>query len=202
MTNDLLIESTYFPPISHLVRMAESGIVYIDGYEHYRKGSFRNKCIISTGNGLQTLIIPLKKGKNSQQPFMEVEISYDEDWPKKHLSAIKTAYGKSPYFIYFIDEIEMLLNKRFDKLMDLNRASIDLLIKYFKMELNILNTQEYISNYEGIDLRNTCLTNNYSTHKTNYYPQVFEDRYGFQNNLSGLDLLFCMGNYGKEVLNT
>lgn len=180
--------------------MVGSDIVYIDVFENYRKGSFRNKCIISTGNGLQQLIVPLKKGKNSQLPFREVEISYDEDWPKKHLSAIKTAYGKSPYFIYFIDEISTILNQKFDKLIDLNLAALNLLNKYFKLDLNIQLTNDYLEVFDGSDQRNSTLPNNYKEQKTAYYPQVFEDRYGFQNNLSSLDLLFCMGNYGGEVL--
>ena len=100
--------------------MVGKDIVFTDIHENYRKGTLRNKCVISSGNGPQQLIIPLKKGKNSQMPMAEVEISYDENWPKKHLSAIKTAYGKSPYFIYFFDEISEILLSKNELLFELN----------------------------------------------------------------------------------
>jgi len=200
MNTNLLKESTYFPPISLLTEMVGKDIAFIDIHEHYRKGSFRNKCMIASGNGPQQLIIPLKKGKNSQMPMAEVEISYDENWPKKHLSAIKTAYGKSPYFIYFFDEISEILLGKNELLFELNAKCLELISKYFKLNLNIQFTESYIEEFDGIDVRNTCLPNNFTTFSTKYYPQVFEDRFGFQNNMSCLDLLFCMGNFGMEVL--
>ena len=200
MNTNLLIESTYFPPISLLTEMVDKDIVFIDIHEHYRKGSFRNKCMIASGNGPQQLIIPLKKGKNSQLPMADVEISYEENWPKKHLSAIKTAYGKSPYFIYFFDEISEILLSKNELLFDLNTKCLNLINKYFKLDFNIQFTESYSEQFDGIDHRNTCLSNNYTTFSTKYYPQVFEDRFGFQNNLSCLDLLFCMGNFANKVL--
>lgn len=196
----MIVESMYFPPVSVLSLMGHHQEVWIDEAEHYRKGSFRNKCMINSSGGPQNLIIPLAKGKNNRQPMSEVLISYDEDWPRQHLAAIRTSYGKSPYFIYFFDEIEILLHTRYRKLADLNRQCLELLLKYLVPGKKTEVTDLYKKEFEGLDVRHKILPKNYSGIPVPRYPQVFEDSVGFVPNLSALDLLFCLGKYGGEVL--
>ncbi|MCO6460601.1 MAG: WbqC family protein [Saprospiraceae bacterium] len=196
----MIIESMYFPPVKVLMEMQQYGKVTIDRGEYFRKGSFRNKCLINSSHGTQLLSVPLKKGKNNLMPMCDVQISYDEDWPRQHLSSIRTCYGKSPYFIYLIDEVESVIASRPKFLVDLNEKSLFLLYKYILKGIDILYCEQYIETTGQQDFRNVFKLNNYQQADVNHYPQVFEGNNGFLPNLSGLDLLFCQGRYGYLYL--
>lgn len=196
----MIIESMYFPPVSVLMEFKANHRITIDQGEYYRKGSFRNKCFLNSANGPQLLIVPLVKGKNNLQPMRDVKISYDENWPKQHTAALRTCYGNSPYFIFFIDLIENVLNSRPKFLIDLNQQALSILTSYLLPDVEVYNSNEYIDNGVAVDRRDSCRITNYLDYKINQYAQVFEDRKGFVPNLSSLDLLLCMGKYGNNYL--
>ncbi|HMY84046.1 MAG: WbqC family protein [Saprospiraceae bacterium] len=196
----MIIESQYFPPISVLAAFKRRGKVIIDTGDFFRKGSFRNKCYINASQGPLLLSVPLQKGKNNLQPFSDVRISYDEDWVSQHLSSLQTCYGKSAYFIYFFDEITALLKERPVYLLDLNRNILKMIATYLIPEVTIIYSDSYVDEYLGEDKRNQILLKNYTLFESPRYLQVFEDRTGFVPNLSCLDLLFCLGKYGHDIL--
>ncbi len=196
----MIIESMYFPPISVMAAFKHQGKVIIDTGDFFRKGSFRNKCYINTSHGAMLLSVPLLKGKNTLQPLSEVKISYSENWVHHHLSSIQTCYGKSPYFIYFFDEIVAILEQRPLYLLDLNRDILAMIAAYLIPGVEIQYSDSYIDEYTGEDARNQILLKNYTQFECPGYLQVFEEKSGFVPNLSCLDLLFCLGNYGKNIL--
>ncbi|MDB5940434.1 MAG: hypothetical protein JWP77_2798, partial [Polaromonas sp.] len=92
------------------------------------------------------------------------------------------------------------------KLFTLNINILDYILK----TLNINTLLEYTSSFqkdyiEEVDCRNEILPKNFQTNRENWtpkYSQVFEDRLGFQPNLSILDLLFCEGPNAIHLLNS
>lgn len=153
----------------------------IDLHENYQKRSYRNRYDILTSNGKQSLSIPLKKGKNEKQRIDEVLISYDENWPNQHLHAIRSAYGKSPYFEHYFPLIETLLKNRFEKLVELNDASLRKLLKTLRLNIDVAYTSTFIPDKHLV------------IYTEKRYPQVFEYKFDFTKNLSIIDLLFNTG---------
>lgn len=171
--------------------------VLIEQHEHYSKGSYRNRCHIIAVNGFQRLTIPLRKGKNEQQPIKEVRIAYDEPWQIRHWKSITTAYGNSPFFEHFADKFRpFYMEKRYDHLWDWNMELLVLTLKLLKLEkpLSLTLSFENIP-LNAIDLRELLDDKKAKEQEKQLlkYPQVFEDRLGFLPNPSILDLLFCAG---------
>jgi hypothetical protein len=194
MYSTVLIETQYFPPIQTIHLIANFQNVWIEAYENYQKRSFRNRCAIATSNGVQVLSIPLKKGKNNQQPIRDVQIAYDDNWQKQHWHSLQTAYGKSPFWEFYTPQLEPIFLKKYTFLFDLNFDILTVILKILKLNktVNVSLTESYIKNYESdsvIDLRFEK-----PSLYVKPYPQVFEDRHGFLPDLSVLDLIFCCGN--------
>lgn len=126
-------------------------------------------------------------------PITEVEISYDEDWPRKHVSALRTAYQSAPFYEHYIDGLKEVLLQKETFLFAMNKKLIDWFIYQLPDLKPILNTNAFYKNIGALDKRNRCNPRNYQQWDSLKYPQVFEDRLGFVPNLSMIDLLFCQG---------
>lgn len=192
----MLIETQYFPSIQFWAKALSFQAVKLEKYENYQKRSFRNKCLILAANGVLPLTIPLKSGKNNKMPISQVEISYDENWQKSHLTSIKSAYTSSPYYEFYIDEISNLLLTKHQYLYDFNKSIIDWFASTLKIETSESSTyNKLIEN----DLRQTITS---KTRNRSYpkYIQVFSEKFDFESDLSILDLLFCKGPEMKSYL--
>ena len=192
-------ESMIFPPAivySHYVKVEE---VKIEVCEHYQKRSFRNRYFLSGPNGILSMSIPLEKGKNYRTPIKEVKISYAENWVGQHINTIKSCYGSSPYFIHYSDEIFALLERRFSYLLDLNENARELISKITGIRIATGQTEQYQEQPQCQDLRDRYgIKSKISSGIT--YSQVFEEKFGFIDGLSILDLVFCTGPESKILL--
>lgn len=197
----IVLDSQYFPCISYCKILSENTICEIEQEEQFRKMSFRNRCIIAGSNGLINLSVPLEGGRNTKNSMKEVKISYSENWALQHWKSILSGYSKSPFFEYYQSDIEQLIKKQHTFLLDKNMEILFWIKKVFKFKIIIEKTTEYrIKNEFGEnDFRNKWMPNNYTNDESNSlkYAQVFEEKIGFQKNLSVLDLLFCNGGYLK-----
>jgi len=196
MQDSLLIELQLFPSLQYLSKWLGFSVI-LEGEEHYRKGSFRNRYHLATAQGKLALSVPLEKGKHQQLPVREVKIDYKKDWPKQHWRSIETAYGKAPFFDYYGEEIRAILESRPSHLFALNWAALQFLLEHFQLETPSFTAQFSHQFEAGIDFRNQIRPQQAKAPDPYFaplpYPQLFEDRLGFLPHLSALDLLFCMG---------
>ncbi len=181
--------------------------VIFEQFENYQKGSYRNKCKIVQSSGFQVLSIPLSKGKNEKKPIREVGIHNAENWRRLHWQSIKTAYGRSPYFDFYGEEIKSILEDQTELLFEYNLEVLKKLVAIIGLELKYSLSESYeVEPKEEIDnLRNAIRPKEDNAgddlfYKEVPYPQVFEDRLGYSQNPSILDLIFCSGPSAILVL--
>jgi len=175
----------------------------IESFESYRKGSYRNRCHILGPNGLQRLTVPLKKGKNNLR-IKEVELAYDMPWQKNNWNSIQTAYGKSPFFEYYEDDLKAVFLTPKEFLFDYNIDLIKVIIESLDLDLDLKFTHDFQKTpTEILDFRNQITPKKIPNDvKLVAYEQVFEAKYGFVKNLSILDLLFCKGPESVLILDS
>ena len=115
---------------------------------------------------------------------------------------MEAAYFSTPFFEYYIDDINIIYEKSHKYLIDLNYDIIQFCFEYLNINIDIKNTTEYIRTYNA-DYREAIHPKK-DAYKLDSlftpcsYMQGFEQRHSFMENLSILDLL-C--NEGSEALN-
>lgn len=199
---DIIIESQYLPTVEYMALFTLGNSVIIEQHENYQKSSFRNRTVILGANGPLTLSIPLYKGKHQQTCIKEIQISYAVPWDQLHYKSIRSAYGKSPFFIHYIDEIEYIYKSAGHSLWEFNMAILKFLIKSFRLQTDLQLTNIYRKQYDTQkDMRGLIRPGNtIVAGEALKYEQVFSEKFGFTPGLSALDLLMCQGPYGIEVL--
>jgi hypothetical protein len=199
----LICSACACPPVPFWGLLNTAEHILIDQYEHYRKRTNRNRYFITAPNGVQMLSIPLVKGKNESLPMRDVMIAYDEPWIPRHIQAIRSSYGKSPYFEFYFDKWTEILERENKFLLELNIEMIEYFKSMLKLDISVELTDRY---YEkgvfNIDIRDKIWkAEPLSAPDTKFYTQVWEHRHGHYRNLSVIDLLFCSGPEAKGIIN-
>lgn len=198
--NNILIHPTYFPSISHYVAIVQAESVTFEMEDNFQKQTNRNRMYIYSPNGIQMLNIPIKHSKDKHQKYKDVRIENDFGWQKNHFKSLEAAYRTSPFFEYFEDDFRPLFEKKHEFLMDLNLEIFQLVNDSLGINIQPEKTTEFfheVSDY--IDFR-PLVNGKKDTTQLQEYTQVFNEKHGFINNLSILDLLFNEGRYAVDYL--
>ena len=198
--NIVLLECENFPCIAWYKMFLRNENIQIEQHEYFVRKSFRNRAVIAGPNGLITLSIPLKGGRNQKNVMKDIEISYDENWQTVHWKTIESCYRRSPYFEYYAEDIKMLFEKKHHFLVDYNIQCLQLVNQLLQVKKELVLTEKYekIPIDTWVDARNVFDKN--TDMQLPSYIQVFQDRIGFKSNLSILDMLFCDGRMLVEKL--
>lgn len=203
--NDILLSTAYFAPVHFYSRFIAHPQVFIEQYEHFNKQTYRNRAVILGGNGLISLIVPVVKGRGPKTLIKDLKISYEMDWQRNQWQTIVSAYNSSPYFEYYKDDIQPLLEKKTKYLFNLNQYINEVICDLLEIENKVKVTSDFEKvPADTLNFREVISPKNRINPDTNFQPkeytQVFSDRFGFVPNLSILDLLFNEGPNSYTIL--
>lgn len=185
----------YAGSVGYYAAMLRYGQVAIDLTERYDKHrhSLNRTDIVGTGGRLQ-LSVPLKK-PNKDMEVSEVLISEHGNWRHVHWGALFSAYGRTPFFEYFADDLKKIYDDvSIQTVADFNLAVNSAVVDFLGLPLEFVCCREKAET-EGLkcaDMRDFVLTEP----ATRQYWQIWASRHGFCPNLSILDMLF---NVGREA---
>jgi len=194
----LVIATSYLPPVQYLLEVVHSGGAVIDAYETYTKQTCRNRCYIYGPNGKQTLTVPVIKPFGNHTMTKDIRVSDALPWQKLHWRSIETAYNNSPFFLYYQDRFIPLFEQRFDYLMELNNALLEVIFKSLHVSVPLSVSGEF--NLESRDNKRNQLVSKKGEFQNPEYPQTFAPKHGFIPNLSIIDLIFNLGPEAGEYL--
>ena len=230
-----LLSSTYFGPIQWYQKLNRYDECLIERHESFIKQTYRNRMIIPTTNGPLSLTIPTNH--NTSLAMKDIRISDHANWRHVHWNALLSAYGESPFFEYYQDDIRPFFEKKYEFLFDFNMETTQKMIELLDIRPKISITEEYVLSEERRVKSEECeerrtkseKIDSFANHKVQSsnlkvqskevqsivdfrdairpkkplpdaefvpqrYYQVYEQKYGFQPNMSILDLLFNEGN--------
>lgn len=195
---NLLTHPLYLAPVAVYTHIYAADEVFVDSTAPFTKQTFRNRTIIATERGTQTLTIPIIH--NGVQAMRDVRISEHGNWRHQHWNAIVSAYRKSPFFDYYADDFSHFYEEKEGFLLDFNMRLHTVVCELLGLERPISEKFPAISN-DICDIREFAEPKNIekSVTGTTYY-QVFAERNGFIPNLSIADLLFNMGPEALIIL--
>lgn len=194
----ILLHPGYFNPIIHYVTILQSPDCKLEVEDNFQKQTYRTRSYIYSPNGKQLLNVPIQRDKNktSKTKTKDILIDYEnENWRTNHLKSLQTAYRSSPYFEFYEDDIKAVFDKKHKYLLDLNLATQEFILDALQEESCILNktTEYHFIEEEIFDYRTLINAKKDIPFLLKPYTQMFDEKHGFIENLSILDLLFMQG---------
>lgn len=206
----------------HKLNMAEIYVI-LDNVQ-FRKNYFQNRNKIRTSRGWIWITVPVSRTLDTR--IMDVTISRQPRWKKKWLDSISFSYKKAPYFDRYYKEIELAINREYEKLSDLNTSLIRTLCKFFEIKTQFLlassispegtasdlildicrkvDAKQYIS---GVSGREYLMLDQFKQEGIDvifqdFHHPIYKQAYEpFMPCMSAADLLFNHGDKSLDILN-
>jgi len=189
--------------------------VILDDVQFLRRG-WHHRDKLKTQHGESWFTLGLIK--SSQDTKINEILLNRDNWKEKHLSLFKQNYQKAKYFKEVFPFIEKLYQSEFEKMMDFNLASINMLMQLFDIQIVVKYSSKYLIKSKANELLVDILKRTNATHylsgvgakdyfnadpfeqanvkviwqefKHPTYPQLYGE---FIPYLSSIDLLFNCG---------
>lgn len=207
---DLIHRSNYF--------------VYYDDVQ-FDKHGWRNRNRIKAPDGPRWLSVPVLHKNQGKPIILDMEIDNRQAWARKHLGSIQQFYAKAPYFERYFPEIQEVLLRPWQKIIDLDFALADLIIRWLRLDCEIYRSSllgiegdrsnrllnicrrfsatRYLSgdaaeDYLDVELfREAGIKVIWQRYQHPVYPQLHGE---FVPHLSIIDLLLNCGDESKKIL--
>lgn len=201
----VLLSTAYFAPVQWYQKLQCHTECLIECHDNFLKQTYRNRCVIATTQGQQALTVPVERpanGRLDKTPMCDIKISNHGNWRHLHWNALASAYGESPFFEYYQDDLRPFFERRWEYLIDFNLAITDTVCRLLDVHPRLSLTERYLSASEaasaGIADFRDVIRPKHPGEDPSFTPrpyyQVYQQKYGFLPNLSILDLLFNEGN--------
>lgn len=193
----MIFSTAYFPCISCMAHFLSDEAPVIEVCETYHKQTYRNRCRVMTANGVESLSVPVVKVNGNHTMTKDMTISPIEPWQHIHSRCLESAYKAAPYFDHYFDYLRPIFEGHFERLIDLNDAALQGVLKILKIKKEIVHTTDYVREADN-DLREAFSPKKpFGNNSFPEYYQVFSTKFPFAPDLSVLDLIF---NEGPEAV--
>ncbi|MES2389957.1 MAG: WbqC family protein [Bacteroidota bacterium] len=201
-----ITELHFLPSAAWFALISGYSEVVLDVHENYVKQSYRNRSIINTANGPEALVVPVLH-TGDKQPVNMVKIDNSGNWNIRIWRSLQAAYGRSPYYLYYADELKQILLDAPDNLAELNACLLTFCLKAFGIKTKMNFSTAFVSASEAAE--NKLADRRGILHPKKQalqlpfipYKQVFGKE--FVPGTGAADLLFCLGpDSGKLIAHT
>lgn len=188
----VLLPPRLFGSVGYYAVMAAYGHVVVDATMRFdkRQKAVHRYDIIDTRQRL-ALTVPIIKphGCVHAPTWDDARISRHNEWWRLHLTALESAYGRTPFFEFIIDRFASLFTDPGESDVAESVLSFDRRADAIIRDILGISAEDVQCGEHVIDMRKA----DFDTPDMKPYWQVRADRLGFQPSLSILDLIFNLG---------
>lgn len=188
-----LLPPQLFGTVAYYALMSQYPEAVIDtGMRYDKRFKSVHRYSIADTRGELRLTVPVSRPEGmfstGRLTWKDVTVSSHGRWWEVHLQALESAYGRTPFFEYYIDRLVPLFTPD-------NRSICDLVLDGDRiiraiLGIDTLVSQEFCSTANIDDYRHIDFSKQPSPQT---YWQIRADRYGFMPCMSVLDLIFNLG---------
>jgi hypothetical protein len=226
MTTCVIHQPEFLPWLGFFSRLARCDVFVVLDHIQFMVRGFQNRNKIRTRDGWMWLTVPVRSPHGKR--ILDVEIDNSKPWKRRHLKAIQTYYGRTPFYEEYVPSLRALYGepwKKWYKLCRLNLCFIIFILKELGLQPKLVmsstlrcegtksdlildickkvGADTYLS---GVGAKNYMDTEKFEragieVKYQDFTHPTYKQRYEpFVPNLSVIDALLCIGSKGVKEL--
>ena len=128
--NVAIHQPNFVPWLGYFDRMIRADMFVLLDHVQFERRNYQNRCLIRCEDEGKWLTVPVVQ-VSQKEKIIEKMIDNPEDisgtrwWGPNHFNTLRYAYRKTRYFDLYAPRLREILEARWDKLLDLNLATLD-----------------------------------------------------------------------------
>jgi hypothetical protein len=135
----------FLPWLGYLHRMAQVDAFVVLDHVQFERRNYQNRTMIRMNDEARWLTVPVMQ-RSQKERIVDKEVDNRLDgtkaWSPNHFATLRHAYRQAPFFDAYAAEFKRLFDTRWDKLVDLNQAGLDLLREAFGIRTKLVRSSE------------------------------------------------------------
>jgi hypothetical protein len=125
----------FLPWLGYLDRMTQVDLFILLDHVQFERRGYQNRTSIRVEDEARWLTVPVVQ-VSQKETILEKRIDNPPDaldrwWGSKHFQTLRFAYRKAPYFQRYAPRVQQIFEARYDRLVDLNKATLGFLMEEF-----------------------------------------------------------------------
>jgi hypothetical protein len=120
----------FLPWLGYLHRMASADLFVLLDHVQFERRNYQNRTRIRVAGETRWLTVPVIQ-RSQKELIIDKEIDNRDTgarpWAPAHLATLRHAYGGAPWFAHYFAELRRIFEARWERLVDLNHACLELL---------------------------------------------------------------------------
>lgn len=150
----------FLPWLGYLHRMAQADLFVLLDHVQFERRNYQNRTLIRMNDEGRWLTVPVVQHSQKER-IVDKEVDNRLDgtkwWADNHVSTLRHAYRQAPFFEKYSEQIKTLFATRWDKLAQINQASLDLLRDAFGITTKLVRSSELdVEGARGDLILNIC----------------------------------------------
>lgn len=138
-----VLQPGYLPWLGFFDQMRRSDLFVIYDDVQYDKHSWRNRNRVKAASGEPFwLTVPVRHSGQGWPRILEVEIDARTAWGRKHVGTLRQFYARAPFLRRYLPELEEMLCRPWQRLVDLDLAVAGLLAGWLGLTTRTVRSSE------------------------------------------------------------
>ena len=126
----VVLQPGYLPWLGFFDQLRRADLfIYYDDVQ-FDKHGWRNRNRIKSSKGPHWLTVPVLHSANGFPRILDVEIDRRIPWARKHVATIQHQYARAPFLMRYLPELQEMLCREWQCLVDLDIAVTELICKW------------------------------------------------------------------------
>ena len=123
-------QPNFMPWLGYFDRMIRADLFVLLDHVQFERRNYQNRCMIRLEDDTKWLTVPVVQ-LSQKEKIIDKRVDNPEDlsgarwWGPNHFQTLKYAYRKAAYFAHYAPRLQEILSARWDKLADLNIATLE-----------------------------------------------------------------------------
>jgi hypothetical protein len=135
----------FLPWLGYLHRMAQVDLFVLLDHVQFERRNYQNRTQIRMNGEARWLSVPVVQRSQKERivdKAVDNRLDGSKWWGASHFSTLRHAYREAAFFGSYAPEVKRLLETRWERLVDINQASLDLLRDAFGIRTRLARSSE------------------------------------------------------------